>query len=474
MRAFLRLFGYYLPIMPQRYVYMLQQVEYSGRKLLQWLLKGPNLIYLIRRGTLKPTRKAQALLVAGYGTYLLILFAAGLAWWQGFWLVGAALLVGLPLLIALVLAIIVTLGNGALYILRWPLLGKAHRQLQAHPAVKIAVLGSYGKTTMKELLVTVLSEGKRVKATPGNMNVPISHARWVTAKVAQDEEILIFEYGEGRPGDIARFARLTQPTYGVITGLAPNHLDRYPDLAAVATDLLSIRNFIDDSQLLLNAAAAELHKQAPNIPVYDENGVQDWKVSDIGIDYDGTRFKMKNKDGVVLSLQSQLLGRHQVGPLAAVAATAYQLGLNVTQIEAGIAKTKPFQHRMEARPLHSAWIIDDTYNGNLEGIRAGLQLMNDLKATRKTYVTPGLVDQGVETERVHLEIGKLIAQARPDKVVLMQNSATASIQAGLEAGKYAGEVIIEDNPLNFYTNIEHTVAAGDLVVMQNDWTDNYL
>ncbi|HEY1835426.1 MAG TPA: hypothetical protein VGG13_01240, partial [Candidatus Saccharimonadales bacterium] len=97
----------------------------------------------------------------------------------------------------------------------------------------------------------------------------------------------------------------------------------------------------------------------------------------------------------------------------------------------------------------------------------------DLPAKRKLYVTPGLVDQGRETENVHRQMGELIATANPDVVVLMQNSVTAFIQQGLEAANFKNELRLEPDPLNFYTNLNHFVAAGDLVLMQNDWPDNY-
>ena len=174
-----------------------------------------------------------------------------------------------------------------------------------------------------------------------------------------------------------------------------------------------------------------------------------------------------------MALTSKLVGRHQVGFLAFVAALGLELGLTQKQIQSGIAKTKPFEHRMEPYQIGGAWIIDDTYNGNVEGIRAGTRLLEDLDAKRKIYVTPGLVDQGTENERVHVEVGRMIAEAKPDLVVLMKNSVTDFIKLGLERAKYKGELQIEDNPLEFYTNLSHFVASGDLVVMQNDWTDNY-
>ncbi len=468
----MKLISYFSPLMPQRFVYMLQLVEYDPRKFMRWVKTSPNLFGVIRRGQLVYTKKARALLLVAYGAMFFVLSLASIALMQAQWLLAIGAVVLMPVWVATVLSGMVTIGQKMLNIVRRPLLKQAQQQLVNHPATKIAVLGSYGKTSMKEMLVTVLSESKRVKATPGNMNVPISHARWITRQVKGDEEVLIFEYGEGEPGDITKFARLTSPQRGVITGIAPNHLDRYPSLEALADDLLSIRQFVPDEQLLLNGDAKQLHQRASDIPVFDEGGISDWKVTDIKISHDGTSFTMTH-GGELLKLKTQLLGKHHIGPLAAVVSLAYELGLSAEQIKAGIAKTQPFEHRMQARSLHGAWIIDDTYNGNLEGVRVGLRLMNDLQAKQRVYVTPGLVDQGIETERVHGEIGRLIAKTNPDKVVLMKNSVTDSIKRGLEDGNYSGEVIVEDDPLSFYTNIEHTVAAGDLVLMQNDWPDNY-
>ena len=92
---------------------------------------------------------------------------------------------------------------------------------------------------MKELLNTVLSEGLKVRATPANKNVSISHARFA-AKLTGDEDVLIIEYGEGAPGDVARFARLTHPTHAVITGLAAAHLDRYKTVKAAGEDIFAV------------------------------------------------------------------------------------------------------------------------------------------------------------------------------------------------------------------------------------------
>jgi UDP-N-acetylmuramoyl-tripeptide--D-alanyl-D-alanine ligase len=186
----------------------------------------------------------------------------------------------------------------------------------------------------------------------------------------------------------------------------------------------------------------------------------------------GMKFNMRKGENS-LTLHTGLVGRHLLGPLGLSVAIAHELGLTKEQIQAGMAKTQPFEHRMQPRQMGGAWVIDDAYNGNLEGIRAGLELLKELPAKRKIYVTPGLVDQGAETEAVHTEIGRLIAAAQPDKVILMQNSVTKYITVALHKAEFKGELQLESDPLEFYMNIEHFVAGGDLLLMQNDWTDNY-
>lgn len=468
----MRLLSYFSPKMPWVLVYMLQQSEYSTRKFLNWSVKFPNLFGLQKRGKLIRTSRTLILLLAAYWGWLTGVLGMLLAFIQTGELLHIARYILAPILAFAVLIIV----NFLLQILivqpkEKIEIRRAKKYLKGVNAVKIAVMGSYGKTTMKELLTTVLSEGKKVAATPGNKNVPISHARWINKQLTGKEEVLVFEYGEGKPGDIALLANLSNPNVAVVTGVAPAHLDEYASLEAIADDFSTIQNFVKPENIYANGNSGLL-KQKIKAHFYDQTGLEEWKVSDISVDFDGTSFVLTNGDKKI-KLKTGLLGIHQVGPLCTVVTIALRLGLSDEQILAGVQKTKPFEHRMQARHLHGAWIIDDTYNGNIEGMRAGLELLQTLPGKRKVYVTPGLVDQGDETKKVHKELGSLITAAHPDRVVLMKNSVIEHIQSGLRASGYRGELQIEDNPLEYYTNLEHFLAAGDVVMLQNDWPDSY-
>jgi UDP-N-acetylmuramoyl-tripeptide--D-alanyl-D-alanine ligase len=237
--------------------------------------------------------------------------------------------------------------------------------------------------------------------------------------------------------------------------------------------MMAIYDFADSSKVYTSKESSMLEPYLlDKAETYSTKEVMGWNMSDILVSAKSTQFKMK-KGKKELNITSSLLGRHQVAPVALSAALADILGVTKAQIERGCDRIQPYEHRMQPRFVHGAWLIDDTYNGNLEGLKAGLKLLGELDMKRKWYVTPGLVDQGAETKRVHEELGASIAAINPNVVVLMDNSARPIIEESMKLNGFSGELRIEKNPLDFYTNIEYVVAEGDLVLMQNDWTDNY-
>lgn len=480
LRGLLSLYSVYYPSV---LVYMLQSTEYQVGPYVAWFWRTTNFSKVTYRRKLDRTRAAKLLLLALRAGMILQIIAGllliALWYWYGLvagWQFGLALILAYPVVWAHLVTVPLVVGRWLVILPRQRrLIRQSERIFKKHPGVKIAVAGSYGKTSMKELLLTVFKEGKKVVATPANKNVSISHA-YFAQTLQGDEDIVIIEYGEGAPGDVNRFARTTHPTHAIITGIAPAHLDRYKTIKRAADDIFSVASFVEPNQVYVNresTLAASILSKHEAYQAYDQQQVLGWTIKDIHIGLEGTSFTLQ-KGKRRLELQSQLIGRHQVGPLALAAALAEQFGLSDDHIKRGIAATAPFEHRMQPYALHGAWIIDDTYNGNIEGVRAGTALLAELPAAkRKIYVTPGLVDQGKDSDQVHEEMGRLIAAAAPDMVVLMNNSAASAIRTGLESAGYKHQIVVEDDPLDFYTNLSAFVAAGDIVLMQNDWTDNY-
>ena len=474
------LLSLYRPSYISALVYMLQSTEYRAWPYLKWYWRTSRFDRIMHRRQLDRTVVARALSITlavgmlvqiGLGAACIYLwatdrFAIGVQ-------VGIALIISYPVVWADL--IVIPLALGRMFIIKPKQVHQvrsARKIFGAHKGVTIAVAGSYGKTSMKELLLTVLSEGKKVAATPANKNVATSHAAFAR-RLKGDEDVLIIEYGEGKPRDVKKFARNTHPDLAVITGLAPAHLDQYKSLERAGKDIFALADYLHDENVYVNGESESTKPfLKPSHQLYSSKEVDGWKISDIVLTLDGTDFTMK-KGRETLKLHSGLIGKHQVGPLALVAALARELELTRKEIETGVAKTRPFEHRMQPRNLGGAAIIDDTYNGNIDGMKAGLELLKTLPAGRKLYVTPGLVDQGKETKRIHFELGQAIAKAGPDVVVLMQNTVTNFIIEGIQSENYKGELRVEFDPLLFYGNLDAFVANGDIVLMQNDWTDNY-
>lgn len=471
----------YLPGSVRTLVYMLQASDYKVSVYWRWLLRARDLRAVSRRGKLVMTTKAKLLFAVLALVYLLLWLAVICMSLLSISMSNIAMFVAVLLLIIVLpwivaLIIIPPLWLGEVLIQKpraTRILRDATNKMASHSAHKIAIAGSYGKTTMKETLKTILSVKLDTAATPGNLNTPLGTAQFVRHLSGQ-EEVVIFELGESRVGDVAELCEITQPDMGIITGINEAHLESFGSLEHTVDTIFELGEYLRDESLYKNAESELVAERimSDDSLAYSAQGVNGWQVSGVQSGLGGTIFRV-HKGDIQLKLHSGLLGEYQVGPLVACIDIAYQLGLAPEEIIEGVSYTKPFAHRMQPHQQAGAWVIDDTYNGNPQGVAAGLEFLENVGAGgRKIYVTPGLVEQGNATKQVHTIIGERAAFC--DVVVLMQNSTTKYIQAGLERAGFAGELHLIDDPLAFYQNISSFVAKGDVVLMQNDWTDNYV
>lgn len=461
-------------------VYMLQNTEYQIRPYVSWFLRTKNFKKVMYRRTLEPTRAAKILrlvVIIGMSMQMLMSMLLFIVLFDTTWygpLLAVVLFATAPYVWAILVVLPLWLGRVVISNPKERKLIKESASLfKKHPGHKIVVAGSYGKTSMKELLGSLLSVEKNVAITPANKNVAISHALFAR-KLNGNEDILVIELGEGRPGDVKKFCETIGPNTVFITGIAPAHLDHYTSLDQAAQDIFSAAEFVAPNNVYVNGDSeyAKAYIKDGYI-VYSHHGTPQTKVTKIKQDLDGVSFHAKTKLQTY-DIVTPLLGKHLVGPLTAALQLAEQFGISKNAIIDVFAALQPYEHRMQPRYLSSgAFLLDDTYNGNIEGMQAGLALLASLPAKRRLYVTPGLVDQGEQTIAVHTLLGSAIAAAKPDVVVLIKNSAQPIIQAALEAAGYSGELRIEDDPLNFYTHIEDITAHGDVILLQNDWPDNY-
>ncbi len=457
-------------------VYMLQTSEYNIPDFLIWHKRTRDFRTVEKRKRLVFTQKAIALFAFGWTVTTLGIIGALLAFfyltspWS--YIVGAVVLLELPLIVLLS-------SIGAVFamrIIQRPLeglfLARTKRHLASHKAIKIAISGSFGKTSMREILKVVLSEDKRVAAPKDSHNTPLAIARFVQG-LKGDEDVLIFELGEYYPGDVRKLAEVIKPQWGFITGVNEAHLLKFKTLDRTADTIFELAEFVKPTQLYVNGEShlAREHAQNGNV-LYTSAGAGRWSARDAKTGLSGTTFNLTD-GSATLNVNSKLLGLHMVPALTAAADIASQMGLTHEQIERGLAKTKPFTHRLESTQRgDGVTFIDDSYNGNPDGVRAAIAFLASLNG-RRFYVTPGLVETGLRVKEVHEKIGLELAQASIEKIVLIRTSVVPHIETGLKAGNFRGEILFHDDMPSALAALRALSLPGDIILVQNDWPDQY-
>src|SRR3989338_3000823 len=368
----------YQPRYVRSLVYMMQASEYRVSDFLRWFWRIEDFLRVEQRKKLVRTRKSVLLLSIGYFLFAFLFASSISVLFNGVvepkYLYFFIVALSIPNLLAYGMAGILFILNIIQRPVEYILLKQAGKKLESHKGLKIGIAGSFGKTSMREILKTVLSAGKKVAAPPGSYNTPLGISSFVR-KLKGDEDILIFELGEYYPGDVKRLCNFVQPDIGVITGVNEAHLEKFKDLERTRKTIFELADYLKGRPLYINGESPEAlgvsDSDRKGGVYYSRAGVADLKVTQHHTDLGGTSFALK-VDKVALSAHSNLLGLHQIGPLSAAAHIALQLGLSPNQVEQGIAATKPFEHRLEPKTdAQGVTFLDDSYNGNPDGVRAG-------------------------------------------------------------------------------------------------------
>ena len=479
----------YHPQYVRALIYMLQANEYYPFEYLAWYHRTSDFANIEKRKHLVYTTKATLLstfawisLVWSFVTSAYVAYATGL---PGI----LAAIVGFvvaPFIVPYTLFLLIIFLNTAQKPIEAFIIAQAKKKLRKHPAIKIGIAGSFGKTSMREILKTVLSQGKRVASPGGSHNTPLAISRFVRS-LSGDEEVLVFEFGEYYPGDIRKLCEFVEPDWGVITGVNEAHLERFGTLKQASDTIFELARYLEKkpisprhgsvslgSPIYINAdgVSAEFKDSTSMIP-YNKLGADTWKVESSFTNIEGTTidFWHENKQ---IRIHSKILGLHSVGPIAAAADIASKIGLTDEQIKRGLAETKPFDHRMQPRVDGGVIWIDDSYNGNPDGAAAAIEFLKTLQGRRRWYVTPGLVEMGSRKEEIHREMGRRLAEAGIEKVVLIRDSVTPFIEEGLKAAQYVGDIVWFDYGPTAFNALPKMAIEGDVILIQNDWPDQYV
>lgn len=346
----------------------------------------------------------------------------------------------------------------------------------------IGIAGSYGKTTMKAVISTVLKEKFNILSTPESVNTPTGIASWFLKNYKKETEILVIEMGEHYRGDIKYLCSMTPPDIAIVTGINEAHLERLGTIEnATATIFEIVENVKKDGLILLNADDEVIKEKYEKFIrnkkalFYSSENDQLSSVKISGQDFDEKELSWKFDLDKIDGLRIPILGQYIIGDAVAGYLVANSLEMTPAEIKKGLDAIEPITHRLE--PIKSkgdVLIIDDSYNGNPAGVSEAIKVLSLFKDRRKVFLTPGIVESGTKTESIHHSIGQELAKVA-DKVILVKNSVTPYIAKGLEEGNFSKEDIIWfDTAKEAHTSLGQILKPNDVILFQNDWGDQYL
>ena len=328
-------------------------------------------------------------------------------------------------------------------------LGKIGAYVKAKVAPKtVAITGSSGKTTVKEMVAAILSRLGNVLATKGNFNndigVPLTLLR-----LEEKHDFAVVELGANHMGEIAYTSALVQPDVAVINNIAAAHLEGFGDLCGVARAKGEIfEGMKEDGVALYNQDCKLANKWQwrlvdKTVRRFSCFNQADCYSADVVLDENGcANFKLNSSLGSAY-IELTVPGRHNVCNAVAAAAIAIEFGASIDDIRLGLAEMEPVNGRLNLHQLTEHFkLIDDTYNANVESIKAATDLLASYPG-RRVLILGDMGELGAEARSYHQEVGEYAKERDIDDLltlgVLSQNTSDAFNQGNGNKGSHFSE-----------------------------------
>jgi len=451
---------------------ILQLDEYSVGKFLHWIFSHFFTLTIENKKPIVWTQKAKTI----YYLSLLLAFTLIILVTVKFGILG--------LIIGLILASQAYLFLILAYYLLLPFDRYKKNKIKKETEVKITsfsklkvigVTGSYGKTSVKEFLYQILRLEHTVLKTPESYNTPYGIAKVVDLELDESYEYFICEMGAYRVGEIKEICDMVHPQYGILTGINEQHLETFGSIENTVKGKFELIDALPkDGFGIVNIQSDPVQKEYPNHNKNNNIFPYGYRNEGYSFNEEGTRFDLR-LDNEKYHAKTKLLGFANIQNIIAAATMAHKLGMKSQIIIKAIENLKPVPHRMEFKSLDTMTIIDDAYNSNYDGFKNAIEVLGSYQlphSNPKILVTPGIVDLGNETLRIHEDLGKWISKISTiDYVILIGKSDRTK---GLKEGITDKKKIIEVASLTeAWKKIAELNLKRPVVLLENDLPDNY-
>jgi UDP-N-acetylmuramoyl-tripeptide--D-alanyl-D-alanine ligase len=340
---------------------------------------------------------------------------------------------------------------------------------QQCPVPLVAVTGSNGKTTVKEMIAAILRQRGPVLATRGNLNNDIGMP--LTLLQLRDEAFAVLEMGANHPGEIGYLSNIAKPDLALITNAGAAHLEGFGDLDGVARakgEILS--GLAEDGVAVLNA-------DDPRLPVWRKlagakkivtfgfhplarvrtdpaTAVTRWTQEGFH-----TEFEVSSPAGS-FSLTLRLAGEHNLRNALAATAACLELKSSVDEIRAGLGRLQPVAGRLSSRPNPAGvWIVDDSYNANPDSVAAALQVLQGAPG-RRWLVLGDLAELGTDAIALHARIGDQARAAGIDHLWAVGPMSRNAVERFGAGGRHF------DDQTGLITALQETARPGDTLLVK--------
>jgi len=355
---------------------------------------------------------------------------------------------------------------------------EAFQRLATHyrnrfPIPVIAITGSNGKTTTKEMVAHVVAQRWKTLKTEGNLNNRIGVPQTLF-QLAPRHQAAVIEMGVDQQGQTTRLCEIARPTIGVITNIGPDHLEFFGSMEGSAQAKAELLDHLpQDGAVILNAdddyfdyLASRAQCRVVAFGASPKAGVR------------AANVRTDEKGGTVFGLilpgktrqtevRIRTQGQHNISNALAAAAVGHALGLSGTAIAEGLAKFRPAAMRSQISVSHGVRIINDCYNANPASMKAAIQLLAELGRGKRSIAALGdMLELGVDTKRMHREVGAFLAGQEIGHLLACGGLGRELAEGARQAGMPADRITEHADAQAAATAVARMVRQGDVVLVK--------
>ena len=359
-------------------------------------------------------------------------------------------------------------------LIKWFYILKAKKKLEKKNIIKIGITGSYGKTSVKNILAHLLSTRYKVCQTPKNYNTEMGLTLTILNEL-DDHDVFIAEMGARKKKDIEKLAKIVKPSLGVLTPIGQCHLQSFKTINNIENTKFELaQNLCTNGQMFFcggNDSCEKLyHRFGGNKKLIGKEGSFCY-AKNILYSSKGSEFEIV-LDGQVLKASTKLLGKMNVQNIVLASAVAKFLGVSNKDICTAIASLAPSPHRLEVIKTDFCTILDDSYNSNEDGFMQALEVL-EMFDGRKIVVTPGMVELGTAQAEKNFQLGCKIADSC-DYLIIMNDTNKNALLSGAISHNFKKENIYFAKNRHEQKELINLLSCKNCVILfENDLPDNY-